>query len=161
MEGETSSSHQPKPVTNNDSTDVAPLFVDDDGDLIMSPIEVLVGEQLSGTPTFEEQEPENNELLVASETSKNEMDYIQTFILNTSTPSKFDKRSTRARRQLLKKLDSFFQTDTLAGKQLRAFKKKSHQSSRGRNSQPSVKVLEALTSGAVIIGQSGITTTQQ
>ncbi|KAG2214079.1 hypothetical protein INT45_010958 [Circinella minor] len=156
-EYETDSSNRPKTINSAKSIIAEHSIVDEDGDLIMASIKALIEEQFTDSPNSneKEKEPECFDPLGASETVNSEMDYIKNLSLNTTARTKIDKLSIRACRQLVKKLDTLSQTDTLAGKHLRAFKKQSHHSSRGRNTQPSSKGSEALASDAVTIGQSG------
>ena len=92
------------------------LTEDKDGDLIMASIEALIDEQTS--VPHSDLDTTNLDYNGDSDEITNDMEFIQTLDLNTTTHTKFDKLSTLAHRQLAKKITSMSLTDTPASQKL-------------------------------------------
>ncbi|KAG2223298.1 hypothetical protein INT45_007024 [Circinella minor] len=133
--------------------------IDTEGDLIMESLKALI-EEHTMAEIFTQPDSVNTDTVSTLEGSHEDINYISLLSLKNSTRKKLDTLSITARHQLIKKIDTLTQSDTVAGQRLHAFRKQNHHlSSRGRIIRPTVKGIEALNHSTVSLGQSGTTTT--
>ena len=128
--------------------------IDAEGDSIIESLEALIEEHaMAEIPS----QPDLDNKNTAANTVgfQEDMNYISSLFLKNATRYKVDNLSVMARRQLIKKIETLTQSDTVAGQRLRALRKQNHhQFSRGRVIRPSAKGIEALAHSKVSLGRS-------
>lgn len=128
--------------------------IDAEGDSIMESLEALIEEHtMAETPS--QPDIDNTDSAANTAAFQEDMNYLSSLSLKSSTRNKVDNLSVMARRQLIKKIETLTQSDTVAGQRLRALRKQNHhQFSRGRVIRPSAKGIEALAHSKVSLGRS-------